>query len=90
MDPFVFVIALVAVISAGRTLRAVLVETIRRRPLPEGDAREGGVEIEGYRETMEGVMSRLERLEEERDFYRELLDAPAVPEKIPPPPAEGN
>jgi len=31
------------------------------------------------------MSGRLERLEEERDFYRDLLDSPGVPRKIQPP-----
>ena len=67
-------------------MRAVLLETIRRRPqLEEGDSPRSGEEFEGYREVVEGVIGRLERLEEERDFYKDLLDAPGTGREIAPP-----
>ncbi len=79
---------LVAIVSVGRTVRAVLVESIRRRPLPEGDSPDASGELAGFREAMDGVIGRLERLEEERDFYKELLDSPGVRREISPPAAE--
>ena len=59
-----------------------IVESIRRRPLAEGDSPRGGRENDGIREAMDGVLGRLERLEEERDFYRDLLDSPGARRKI--------
>ncbi len=88
LDPFIFGIVLVAIVSVGRTVRAVLVESIRRRPLLEGDSPEGSEELAGFREAMDGVIGRLERLEEERDFYKDLLDSPRTRREIPPPAAE--
>jgi len=35
-------------------------------------------------------MGRLERLEEERDFYRDLLDSPVTRGEIPPPAEEAE
>ena len=87
LDPFVFVIALAAIISVGRTVRAVAVESIRRRPLPE-DSPQGGGELEGIRGAIDGVIDRLDRLEEERDFYKDLLDSPGTRREIPPPAVE--
>ena len=68
-------------------MRAVTVELIRRRPQPEGDSRRGGEELEQMREVVGGVVGRLERLEEERDFYKDLLDTPQTRPEISPPPA---
>ena len=77
-----------AIISVGRTVRAVAVESIRRRPLPEGDSPESRRELEGVRDALEGVISRLDRLEEERDFYKDLLDLPGTRREISPPAEE--
>ena len=84
LDPFIFAIALVAIISVGRTVRAVAVESIRSRRQLQGDSPPGGGEIVGVREAMDGMLARLDRLEEERDFYKDLLDAPGARREIPP------
>ncbi len=55
-------------------------------PPPAG----GHGDFEGLREAIDDMSSRLERLEEERDFYKDLLEAPGKPREIrPPDPAEG-
>ena len=69
-------------------MRAVAVESIRSRRQLQGDSRPGREEIGGVREAMDGVLARLERLEEERDFYKDLLDAPGTRREIPPPAVE--
>ena len=71
-------------------MRAVTVELIRRRPLPEieGDSSPSAGELSGTREALEGVIQRLDRMEEERDFYKELLDSSGTRREISPPPAE--
>jgi hypothetical protein len=79
---------LVAIISVGRTVRATMVESIRRRPLQEGELPQGGEELAGIREALEGVIVRLDRMDEEREFYKDLLDSPGARREISPPPAE--
>ncbi len=79
---------MVAIISGGRFVRAVAVELIRRRPKLEADSPQGGGELEGIRAAMDGVLGRLDRLEEERDFYKDLLDSPGNRREIPPPALE--
>ena len=69
-------------------MRAVVVELIRRRPQPEGDSLQGGGELKGIRDLMDGVLVRLDRLEEERDFYKDLLDSPGTRREIQAPAAE--
>ena len=69
----------------GRTVRAVAVEKIRSRSKLEGSSPTVGAELGGAREAMDGVLSRLDRLEEERDFYKDLLDAPGSRREISPP-----
>jgi len=80
---------LVIVVSTGRTVRLVVLESIRRRRHREleGDSPHGG-ELEGIRDAIDGVIGRLERLEEERDFYKDLLDSPGTRREIPPPAVE--
>ena len=69
-------------------MRVAIVESIRRRPLPKGDSSHEFEELDDIREVVGGVIGRLERLEEERDFYKELLDAPGTPREIGPSAAE--
>jgi hypothetical protein len=92
LDPFVFGIALAAIFTVGRTTRALLLEASRRKTRRElgGDSTHGSREFEGMRDAMDGVMGRLERLEEERDFYKDLLDAPRRGREIGPPDTEEN
>ena len=78
----VFVIALVAFVLI--TVRLVVVESIRRRGGPEGDLPPGGRELDGLRDAIEGAIVRLDRLEEERDFYKDLLDLPETRRAISP------
>lgn len=42
-------------------------------------------ETEDIRQALDDLSGRVIRLEEERDFYKELLDAPARQREIPPP-----
>ena len=79
---------MVAIVSVGRTVRAIAVESIRSRRQLEGSSPPAGAEISGVREAMDGVLARLDRLEEERDFYRDLLDAPGTRREITPPAEE--
>ncbi len=52
-----------------------------KAPPPAG----GHGDFEGMREAIDDMSSRLERLEEERDFYKDLLESPAKPREIRPP-----
>ncbi len=80
----VFVIALVAFVFVVITVRVVFVESIRRRARPEGDLPPGGEELDGLRDAIEGAIVRLDRLEEERDFYKDLLDLRETRRSTPP------
>ena len=71
-------------------MRVAVVESIRRRPQLGGDSPQAGADPDGIREAIDGVIGRLERLEEERDFYRDLLDSPVTRGEIPPPAAEAE
>ncbi len=45
-------------------------------------------EQDSAREAIAELSGRLERLEEERDFYKDLLESPATRRAIPPPDSE--
>ncbi len=72
----VFVVALAAFVFVVITVRVVVVESIRRRGGLEADLPPGGGELDGLRDAMERATVRLDLLEEERDFYEDLLDLP--------------
>lgn len=44
--------------------------------LPPGQGGHSSAELDSIREELDQVTTRLQRLEEERDFYKELLEAP--------------
>ena len=75
---FEFVIALVLISTIGK-----VVGRRRSHREPRAPPRAGGHgEFEGLREAIDDMSSRLERLEKERDFYRDLLESPAKPREI--------
>lgn len=79
-----FVIALVSIMSVSRVVRRIL----DRRVPPSGPSAGSSAEIEEMRLLMDGMMGRLDRLEEERDFFKDLLDAPGANRGISPPDSE--
>ncbi len=80
----VFVVALAAFVFVVITVRVVVVESIHRRARQEGDLPPGGGELDGLRDAIERATVRLDRLEEERDFYKDLLDLPETRRAISP------
>lgn len=78
---FEFVIALVFITTIGKVVRGRRSDRALRAPTPPS----GHGELEGLREAIDDMSGRFERLEEERDSYRDLLDSPGVPRKIQPP-----
>ena len=84
MGVFEFVIALVFISTLGR----ILSRRAPRRPpqaeLPPADR----AELEGIRDSMHDLSGRLQRIEEERDFYKDLLEAPKGRSGISPPDGE--
>jgi hypothetical protein len=81
MGVFEFVITLVVISAVGRIIVA------RRRPLPlPGESFQmDAEELHRVRDTIADLSTRLERLEEERDFYRDLLEPPRSGGTLPPP-----
>ena len=81
MGIFEFVIFLVLISTVGK----VLSDRRSRRSLPGDSLQIKGEELEDIRDTVGELSRRLERLEEERDFYKDLLDAPERRRKLPEP-----
>ncbi len=81
---FEFVIALVLISTIGKVLsdRTGRPDRDSRRELRRGSPHGGREEGEGVREALNDLSSRLERLEEERDFYKDLLEAPQEKRKL--------
>ena len=81
MGVFEFVITLVIISTVGRIIAA------RRRPLPlPGESFQMDTEeLHRVRDTISDLSTRLERLEEERDFYKDLLEPPRNSGTLPPP-----
>ncbi len=81
MGVFEFVIALVLISTVGKVLSQRL-----PRERPRGGAPQiPPAEMEGIRDAIEELSARVIRLEEERDFYRQLLEAPERQKGIGPP-----
>lgn len=72
MGVFEFIIALVVISTIGKVLTDRLP---RGKPQAQPPSLPPG-EVERIHEALEDLSGRLMRLEEERDFYRELLEAP--------------
>ncbi len=78
---------LAVILTVGSLLRMSILVSSRRRPHQEleGDSPKGGSgELGGMRDAIDAVSGRVERLEEERDFYKDLLDAPGTRREIRP------
>ena len=82
---FMFVIILVLIPTVGK----LLTEVLHRARIP-GPSPQDRQEFERLRESLDGVTERLGRLEEERDFYKQLLEAPAEAPQISPPEEESG
>ena len=83
MGVFEFIIILVVISTVGKVMG--------RRPRRDarGDLPQGGhAELERIRDSVDNLGGRLARLEEERDFYKDLLDSPRRRDAIAPPNAE--
>ncbi len=80
MGVFEFVITLVVISAVGRIIVA------RRRPLPlPGESFQlDAEELHRVRDAIADLSTRMERLEEERDFYKDLLEPPPSRGILPP------
>ncbi len=79
MGVFEFVIILVFISTVGRIIAA------RRRPppLPGDSFQMNAEELHRVRDTIADLNGRVEILEEERDFYKDLLEPPAASRSLP-------
>ena len=83
MDPIL--VPVVFIVTAGvvgimSTFGVALLNRLPRREL--GDAPHDKAELEGIHDAIADVNQRLERVEEERDFYKNLLDSPGPRREI--------
>jgi hypothetical protein len=83
MDPFITLIVLTVLVISGVWGSIILADLFRKRTLklntPPDDLR-----IDQLREGHDQLEARLERLEEEVSFFREL-QRPEIPERLPGP-----
>lgn len=89
MNAFQFVLSLVAIVTVGsiitsvvRTVGKVTSGRLRSRQLKAGPPRGGSAELDGLREAIDHVSGRVAHLEEERDFYKDLLESPGARRSI--------
>ncbi len=84
MGVFEFVITLVLISSVAKIIES------RRRPTPlPGESFQMDTEaLHRVRDTITDLSTRVEQLEEERDFYKDLLEPPSGSRKLPPPSLE--
>jgi len=78
---FEMIVLIVLISTAGK----VLSRRSRRMEAKEDSPTLGRGEMEGVRESLDDLSGRLVRLEEERDFYKALLDAPQRQQGLAPP-----
>ena len=81
MGVFEFVITLVLISSVAK----VLDNRRRASRLPGESFQLDAEELHRVRETIADLGTRVERLEEERDFYKDLLEPPSGSRAISPP-----
>ncbi len=76
-----FIIALVLISTAAK-----IIERQRRSaPLPGESVQVDAEELRRIGDTITDLSDRVERLEEERDFYKNLLEPPSGSRELPPP-----
>ena len=85
MGVFEFVIVLVLISSVAKVIGG------RRRStrLPGDSFQLDAEELHRVRDTITDLSGRVERLEEERDFYKDLLEPPSGSRSLPPADSEG-
>ena len=83
MTFFALIITLAITTAAALTFARIIE---RRRPtLPGESVQVDTEELHRIAETITDLSGRVERLEEERDFYSDLLEPPSSSRELPPP-----
>lgn len=84
MDPFEFVLSLVAIVTAGgiittivKTVGSAFARPPHAKPIAAPPQAEPA-EVALLREVVDQVSGRVAHLEEERDFYKDLLESPGA------------
>ena len=83
MNFFAFIIVFIATAAALTFVR--IIERRRRPTLPGESVQVDTEELHRIAETITDLSGRVERLEEERDFYSDLLEPPSSSRELPPP-----
>ena len=89
------VVAIILIVTVGQVL-STLISTLGKiassrkesRELASGSSQVESGDNESTPNAIDELSGRVARLEEERDFYRDLLDAPATRPEISPPTTE--
>ena len=81
MGVFEFVITLVLISTVGN----IIARRRRPPPLPGETFKVDTEELRRIGDTISDLSSRVERLEEERDFYKDLLEPSSGSRQLPPP-----
>ena len=84
MGAFEFVIALLVLRIVAKTIE----RRWRSAPLPGESVQVDTEELHRIGNTISDLSGRVERLEEERDFYKDLLEPPSGSRKLPLPDSE--
>ena len=84
MNFFALIITLAITTAAALTF-ARSIERRRRPTLPGESVQVDTEELHRIAETITDLSERVERLEEERDFYKDLLEPPSSSRELPPP-----
>ena len=77
------IMVLVFVFAVGR-----IITRRQAAPLPRESLQLDAEELHRVRDTIADLSTRMERLEEERDFYKDLLEPPRGRATLPPPDSE--
>ena len=91
MNPFEFVLSLVGIITLGgvlttivKTVGAAFARPPHAKPIAAPPQAESA-DMELLREVIDQVSGRVAHLEEEREFYKDLLESPGARAAIRPP-----
>jgi hypothetical protein len=91
MDPILIPVVFIVTAGVVGIMSTFGVALLKRLPPRElRDVPHDRAELEGIHDALTDVSQRLERVEEERDFYKNLLDSPGPRREIQAPTVEGD